>query len=50
MREWCDGFPVPRPADPAELADLVAFLCSRQAGYLTGLTVPFDGGATRRVV
>ncbi|MDQ7794095.1 MAG: SDR family oxidoreductase [bacterium] len=50
MRGWCDGFPVPRPADPSEIADLVAFLCSRQAGYLTGLTVPFDGGDTRRVV
>lgn len=50
MRDWCEGFPVPRPADPSEIADLVAFLCSRQAGYLTGLTIPFDGGATRRVV
>jgi len=50
MRSWCESFPVPRPADPSELADVVAFLCSRQAGYLTGLTLPFDGGATRRVL
>lgn len=50
MRGWCESFPVPRPADPSELADLVAFLCSHQAGYITGLTVPFDGGGTRRVV
>lgn len=50
MREMTRSFPVPGPADPLELADLVAFLCSRQAGYLTGLTIPFDGGATRRIL
>lgn len=50
MREATRWFPIPRPADPDELADLVAFLCSRQAGYLTGLTVPFDGGQDRRVI
>lgn len=49
-RHEASAFPVPRPADPDELADLVAYLCSRQAGYLTGLTIPFDGGATRRVL
>ncbi len=50
MRPMTKGFPVPRPADPDELADLIAFLCSSQAGYLTGLTIPFDGGSTRRIL
>lgn len=50
LRNMTKSFPVPRPADPAELADLVAFLCSRQAGYITGLTIPFDGGSNRRIV
>lgn len=50
MREMTRTFPIPRAADPGELADLVAFLCSRQAGYITGLTIPFDGGASRRLV
>ncbi|MEW6047053.1 MAG: SDR family oxidoreductase, partial [Bacillota bacterium] len=49
MRELTAHFPVPPPADPDELADLVAFLCSRQAGHLTGLAIPFDGGSTRRI-
>jgi len=49
-KEVTRQFPIPRPADPSELADFVAFLCSRQAGYLTGLTIPFDGGACRRTV
>jgi 3-oxoacyl-[acyl-carrier protein] reductase len=44
------NFPIPRPATTDEIADLVAFLCSSRAGYLTGLTIPFDGGACRRMV
>ena len=27
-----------------EVADLVAFLVSDEAGYITGVTVPIDGG------
>ncbi|MHB0886121.1 MAG: SDR family oxidoreductase [Bacillota bacterium] len=50
MLPMTEGFPVPRPADPDQLADLIAFLCSSQAGYLTGLTIPFDGGSTRRIL
>jgi len=37
--------PAGRLGEPAELGALVAFLCSVQAGYLTGAAIPVDGGA-----
>lgn len=33
-----------RGAKPAEMAGVVAFLCSEDASYVTGHTVPVDGG------
>jgi Enoyl-(Acyl carrier protein) reductase len=33
-----------RTAQPEEIADLVVFLASGQAGYLTATTVLLDGG------
>jgi 3-oxoacyl-[acyl-carrier protein] reductase len=38
------GCPAGRFADPAECGDLVAFLCSAQAGFLTGQNIVNDGG------
>jgi NAD(P)-dependent dehydrogenase (short-subunit alcohol dehydrogenase family) len=35
-----------RAAEPEEIAEAVAFIASPQAGYLTGATVPVDGGRT----
>ncbi|MCS7026644.1 MAG: SDR family oxidoreductase [Bryobacteraceae bacterium] len=37
--------PSSRFGDPAELGDLCAFLCSAQAGYITGQNILIDGGA-----
>ena len=39
--------PVPgrRFGDPHEFGELCAFLCSRQAGYITGQNILIDGGA-----
>jgi 3-oxoacyl-[acyl-carrier protein] reductase len=37
--------PAGRLGEPAELGAMVAFLCSAQAGYLTGAAIPLDGGA-----
>ncbi len=37
--------PVGRFAEPHEVADLVAFLCSPRAAYINGSTVRIDGGA-----
>lgn len=36
--------PLGRYADPDEVADVVTFLASDQAGYITGAVIPVDGG------
>ena len=39
--------PLGRFGEPAEIADLVCYLASERAGFLTGLSIPFDGGQLR---
>jgi 3-oxoacyl-[acyl-carrier protein] reductase len=39
--------PAGRLGTPEEYGDLVAFLCSERAGYLTGAVIPLDGGMLR---
>ena len=41
--------PAGRLGQPAEYGDLVAFLCSERAAYLTGTVIPLDGGMLRSV-
>ena len=43
-RELAKRVPVGRIADASEFADLVSFLVSERAGYITGTAVNFDGG------
>src|SRR5690606_11423540 len=40
-----EGVPLGRVATPAEFADLLAFLVSDRASYITGAAINFDGGA-----
>jgi len=40
------AIPLQRLAEPAEIARVVAFLCSEQNTYLTGQTLVVDGGYT----
>lgn len=41
--------PVRRIGQPHEIGDLCAYLCSPQAGYLTGQTIVVDGGINRSI-
>jgi 3-oxoacyl-[acyl-carrier protein] reductase len=47
LREASRDIPLGRIGKPEELAALVAFLASEQAGYITGTTIQVDGGLTR---
>lgn len=42
--------PLGRPGKPQEVAALVAWLCSDEAGYVTGQSYIIDGGMTQQVV
>ncbi|NJP29061.1 SDR family oxidoreductase [Microbispora hainanensis] len=39
-------YPLGRPAEPREIADLVAFLASDRSGYTSGAVFTVDGGAS----
>ncbi len=45
--EHVSAIPMQRLGQAEELADLVAFLVSSRAGYITGATLRVDGGLTR---
>lgn len=47
IRGWEEGIPLGRMARPEELADLVVYLSSERASYVTGTVIQVDGGATR---
>ena len=43
-KEVLDRTPMKRIGEPEEVASVVAFLCSKGAGYITGQTIAVDGG------
>lgn len=45
LKQHAEGTPMKRFGSPAEFGAACAFLCSRQAGYITGQTVGIDGGS-----
>ncbi|MCB2060537.1 MAG: SDR family oxidoreductase [Novosphingobium sp.] len=47
---WCSRIPLRRPAQPEEMAGVVAFLASDDASYMTGSIVTADGGLTAHTV
>jgi 3-oxoacyl-[acyl-carrier protein] reductase len=48
-REAAADVPAGRLGTPEEFGDLVAFLCSERAAYLTGALIPLDGGLLRAI-
>jgi NAD(P)-dependent dehydrogenase (short-subunit alcohol dehydrogenase family) len=48
MANFIALIPLGRPATPAEIAGVVAFLASDDAGFVTGATIPVDGGQTAK--
>ena len=45
MQERREAIPAGRFGEPAEFGATCAFLCSVQAGYITGQNILIDGGA-----
>ncbi|MGB1172668.1 MAG: SDR family NAD(P)-dependent oxidoreductase [Marinobacterium sp.] len=43
-----DEQPIGRIGQPSEVAAMVAYLCSDEAGFVTGAMLPIDGGYTAR--
>lgn len=44
MSAFISNIPLGRPAQPEEIASVIAFLASDDAAYVTGVTIPVDGG------
>lgn len=42
----CASVPLGRPAEPDDVAATISFLASPQASYITGASIPVDGGYT----
>jgi NAD(P)-dependent dehydrogenase (short-subunit alcohol dehydrogenase family) len=47
--ESIGGIPVGAPGRPADVGELVAFLVSDRAAYITGAEYVIDGGSVRGV-
>ncbi len=47
LAKFAREVPVGRVGEPEEFAATVVFLCSERASYITGATIPVDGGACR---
>lgn len=44
MKKFMERLPLGRPAEPADIAALVAFLASDDARFVNGVNLPVDGG------
>ena len=49
LERLAETIPARRLGQPNEVGDLCAYLCSAQAGYLTGQTIVVDGGINRSI-
>ncbi|AKZ61270.1 3-oxoacyl-ACP reductase [Herbaspirillum hiltneri N3] len=46
MAKFAERIPLGRGAQPEEIAAVIAFLASEDAGFVTGVNMPVDGGLT----
>jgi len=44
MAKFRERIPLGRAAEPEEIADVIAFLASEDARFITGVNLPVDGG------
>jgi 3-oxoacyl-[acyl-carrier protein] reductase len=44
VARWTSTIPMGRLGNAEDFAALVTFLASEQAGYITGASIPIDGG------
>lgn len=44
MQRFMERLPMGRAADPAEVADVIAFLAGHDARFVNGVVLPVDGG------
>ncbi|MBK4738864.1 SDR family NAD(P)-dependent oxidoreductase [Noviherbaspirillum pedocola] len=46
MKKFAERIPLGRGAEPEDIADVIAFLASHDARFVTGVNLPVDGGLT----
>lgn len=44
LKDFLNSFPIKRIGSPEEVGDLVVFLCSEKASYITGASIDINGG------
>jgi 3-oxoacyl-[acyl-carrier protein] reductase len=44
LDQWIASMPIKRIGRPQDLADIITFLASERAGFITGTTLQVDGG------